>query len=119
MKCLDTYALVEITNGNTNFLKLLDEETVITDITISEFYGYMFDKHNIQTADYWYKKLSFLCVPVSREILVKSVLFRKQNKKQNLSFFDCVGYVFSRENKIQFVTGDREFKDKEGVLFIK
>ena len=42
-----------------------------------------------------------------------------ENKKQNMSFFDCVGYVYARENNIKFVTGDKEFEKKEGVLFIK
>ncbi len=119
IRCLDTYALIELHNGNQKFTNLLNEKCVITDITMAECYGWLYQKHNLQTADFWHRKLSALCVPVPREIMLKAVRFRIDNKKENLSFFDCVGYVFARENNMRFVTGDREFKDKEGVEFIK
>ena len=56
MKCLDTYPLVEIHNGNPKFAHLLTEEIVITDLTMTEFYGYLYRKYNKQTADYLHKK---------------------------------------------------------------
>jgi len=119
MLCLDTYALVEINNGNAKFVDLLDKDVVITDLTMTEFYADMYRKYDEKTADYWHRKLSVFCRSVSRDILIKAVKFRIDNKKQNFSFFDCVGYVFALENNIKFVTGDKEFKHKEGVLFIK
>lgn len=119
MLCLDTYALVEINNGNPKFVSFLEEDAVITDITMAEFYADMYRKYDERTADYWHKKLSVFCKPVHREILIKAVKFRIENKKKNLSFFDCVGYVYSLENSLKFVTGDKEFKDKEGVIFIQ
>jgi predicted nucleic acid-binding protein len=44
--------------------------------------------------------------------------FRIENRKQNLSFFDCAGYVFAMENGMTFVTGDREFRNMKGVEFV-
>jgi len=35
MKCLDTYALMEIYNGNPNFTRLLNDDLIITDITMA------------------------------------------------------------------------------------
>lgn len=118
MKCLDTYALVEICDGNPKFSTLLNEEVVITDLTMAEFYGCLYRKYDLKTAQYWLRKLTPLCHPVSREILIKAVQYRVDNKSQNLSFFDCVGYLFARENNIIFVTGDKEFKHKESVQFM-
>ncbi len=118
MKCLDTYALVEINNGNPKFANLLSEDAVITDATIAEFYGYLYRKYDLKTADYWHRRLSFFCRPVSRGILIKAVVFRTDNSKLNLSFFDCVGYIFAVENGMKFVTGDREFKGKPHVEFL-
>ncbi len=117
-KCLDTYILIEIHNGNPGFAHLLDEEIVITDLTFAEFYGNLLRKHNKKTADYWERKLSLCCRPVSKELLIQSVIFRVEHAKENLSFFDCVGYMFSRKNNFAFVTGDKAFKNREGVLFI-
>ena len=118
MKCLDTYALVEISNGNPLFAHLLNEDVLVTDLTMAEFYGDLYRKYNQKTADYWHRKLSLICQAVPRKVLLKAVQYIIDNKKQNLSFFDCAGYLFALENQIIFVTGDKEFRHKEGVEFI-
>lgn len=38
-KYLDTYALIEIYLGNKKFTIYLDEDFVINDLTLAEFYG--------------------------------------------------------------------------------
>lgn len=119
MKCLDTYALIEITQGNLKYRKITEEDFLITDLTLSEFYSHLYKKHDLKTAEYWLRKFIYFTKPVPLGTLLKAVRFRTDNKKQNLSFFDCVGYVFARENNLTFVTGDQEFKDRDGVEFIK
>ena len=44
---------------------------------------------------------------------------RIEHAKENLSFFDCVGYVFAQEHGLIFVTGDKAFEKREGVEYIK
>ena len=68
--------------------------------------------------DVWYEKLSNLCVDVSVKTLIKAWGFRYDNWKKNVSFFDCVGYIFSKENNYIFVIGDKEFKNMGGVKHI-
>lgn len=119
IKCLDTYTLVEINNGNPKFASLLNEDIVITDLTFAEFYGNIFKKYDKKTADYWHRELSFFCKPVSRDILLKAVIFRIEHSKEKLSLFDCVGYIYSLENNFKFVTGDRAFENREGVIFME
>ena len=119
MKCLVTYALVEINNGNPKFTCLLKEDLVITDVTMAELYAIMYRTYNLRTADYWHKKLNFFCRPVPREILLKASKFRVDNSSQDLSFFDCVGYIYALENNMNFVTGDKEFRHRKGVEFIQ
>ena len=119
MKCLDTYVLVEINNGNPKFAALLSEDVVITDLTFAEFYGDLLRRYDKKSADYCHTKLEAFCRAVSREILLKAIAYRIEHAKENLSFFDCVGYIFSLENNFRFVTGDKAFEYKEGVNFIK
>ena len=38
-KCLDTYALIEISRGNSKFADYLNSHFVITDLTLAEFYA--------------------------------------------------------------------------------
>ena len=117
MKCLDTYALIEIHDQNPNFLHYLNQEFIIPEITMAEFYGVILRDYNEKTAAYLIKKFSSFIIPVNLDVLIKAVKYRHENKQQNLSFFDCVGYIFARENIVKFVTGDKEFQNKPGVEF--
>lgn len=118
MKCLDTYALIEFIEGNPKFQFLASEEVVIPDIIMAEFYAGVYRAEGLSRADFWYGKFCSLCRNVSCELLLKAMRYRVDHRKENLSFFDCVGYIFARENGFIFVTGDKEFKTKEGVQFI-
>ena len=118
MLCLDTYALVEIGLNNPKYSNILNERFVIPDLTMAEFYSLLYKQGHENEAEYWYKRLAAYCHPVSKETLIKSLKYRIDNKKENLSIFDCVGYIFALENNMKFVTGDKAFKNKESVLFI-
>lgn len=119
MKCLDTYALMEISNANPKFSFLMNEDFMVTDLTMAEFYIVLRKKHNDQTAQHWHKKMVPFCKPVARQTLINALLFREENKAEDISVFDAVGYTFARENKHAFVTGDKAFRNKVGVMFIQ
>lgn len=119
MLCFDTYALMEIKQANPKFAGLLNEDFVITDLTMGEFYIVLYKEKDEPEAEKWLGKLEIYCRPVSRDIIIKALKYRINNKKDSLSIFDCVGYMFSIENNFTFVTGDEAFKNKKGVLFIK
>jgi predicted nucleic acid-binding protein len=119
MKCLDTYALVEIHDQNPKFLSLLQEDIVITDITMAEFYTVLYREYGNLTADHWDRKLHHFCRPVNKEILIKAVKLRVDSRQKNLSFFDSVGYTFACEHNMDFVTADEQFEKMKNVLFLK
>lgn len=119
MKCLDTYALIEIHQGNSKFTSLLNDDIMIAETTFAEFYGLIYRKHDKITADYWQRKLEPFCKPVSLSILIKAMQFRVDSRKNDISFFDAVGYTFALENYCSFVTGDKEFEHMKNVMFLK
>ena len=45
--------------------------------------------------------------------------FRLKNKKMDLSYADCIGYIYACENNLKFLTGDEKFKDMDNVEFVK
>lgn len=118
-KCLDTYALVEIANGNAKFAGYLNSNFVITDLTLAEFYAVLLREEGEKVADYWFKKLERYSLLVIKEILIEAIKFRHEHKKQDISFFDAVGYTFSVKNGYYFVTGDKEFESLPNVEFKK
>lgn len=118
-KYLDTYALIEIYLGNEKFSEYLNVEFVINDLTLAEFYGVLLREYGEGEAELWFKKLERYSLQVSRKVLIEAVKFRHEYKKQNISFFDAVGYVFAVKNGYIFVTGDKEFKKLSNVEFKK
>ncbi|MBI3051079.1 hypothetical protein HYY74_01340 [Candidatus Woesearchaeota archaeon] len=119
MLCLDTYALMEIQLANPKFAQLTDEEFTITEWTLTEFYRVLLRENISPAARYWVNKFIPFCSHVPMPILLNAIDFRSQNKKRELSIFDCVGYIFSRDKNYKFVTGDKEFENMPGVLFIR
>ncbi len=119
IKCLDTYALIEIKLGNPKFKDYADFNFVIPDLTLAEFYSVIFREEGEEIADYWFKKIEKYSISVEKEILIEAVKFRQKHKKSNLSFFDAVGYIFSLKKGYKFVTGDKEFEKLKGVEFVK
>ena len=117
--CLDTYALVEISKGNAKFSEYLNSDYVITDLTLAELYSVLLREEGEKVADYWFKKLERYSLPVPKELLIEAIKFRHEHKKQNISFFDAVGYMFSLKKGFYFVTGDKEFSDLPNVDFKK
>ncbi len=119
MYCLDTYVLWEIQYGNEKFLQFPADKTIITEWTLIEFYRGLLKAYNQLTADYWLRKLQPLVLKVELDILLKGALFQHENKKTDISLFDAIGYVYAQENDLLFVTGDKEFKGRKGVMFIQ
>tara|TARA_Y100000310_G_C20670121_1_gene809790 strand:- start:1940 stop:2302 length:363 start_codon:yes stop_codon:yes gene_type:complete len=119
MYCLDTYAIIELAEANSKFAFLLDQEFVIPNTTIAEFFWVCIKENKKEQAEFWIQKLTGSIDIVEVDILMQAQKFRYEHKKQKLSFFDCVGYIYARENGLLFVTGDKEFEKMEGVKFIK
>ena len=119
VKCLDTYALVEISEANPHFSVYLQEDIVVPDLILAEFYAGLLRQFGKQTAQYWFRKIEPYTKSVALPLLIEAVEFRHEHRKENVSFFDAVGYIYSLKNNYLFVTGDKEFKDLKGVEFRK
>ena len=117
--CLDTYALIEIILENPKYSFLVNQHFVITNLTLVELYKTMLKKFGKEIALIWYDKFKPYCEDVDIDLLVKAVDFQYENRREDVSLFDCIGYIFSLENNLTFVTGDKAFKNKNGVLFIQ
>ncbi len=119
MRCLDTYALVEILEGNPAYERIRHEEFVIADPTLAEFYALLCKKPNEKTAKYWLERFRPYSRPAGLDVWIEAVRYRAAHRSENLSIFDCLGYAFSRANGFRFVTGDKEFRAVEGMEFVE
>lgn len=115
----DTYAFVEIINGNQNYMQYVDFPVVTTTLHLLELYYHVLRLSGEEVADFYLIKYGNLVVSITPAIIKRSMLFRRQFSKDNLSYADCVGYALAQELGCKFLTGDIKFKGKDGVEFVR
>ncbi|MBI3035423.1 PIN domain-containing protein [Candidatus Woesearchaeota archaeon] len=116
----DTYALLEVIRGNFNYKKYSKNIGIVTTkLNLMELYCRLYVLHGLETAEFYYQKYHPFVVEVADSLIKKAMIFRAENRKKDLSYVDCIGYVFAKENKIKFLTGDMQFENMENVEFVK
>lgn len=115
----DSYAVIEIITGNPSYARFINESQTITVFNLVEIYYSALNNLNESKAEIIYEKYSKCVVEISDDVLKEAIKFRKTNKKRNLSYADCIGYVYSLKNNLIFLTGDKEFENLDNVEFVK
>ncbi|MEK6906927.1 MAG: PIN domain-containing protein [Nanoarchaeota archaeon] len=114
----DTYALIEIINGNKNYEKYKDQIIYTSLLNIAELWQALLRDFNELTAGKLYSRIKPGLLNLDEELVIKAVLFRFYNKK-NYSLPDCIGYLLAKKYNIKFLTGDKEFEVLDNVEFVK
>lgn len=119
----DSYALIELINGNENYKKYAKSKVIITKLNLIECYNSWISEMGEKKADYYFNFFKPCCIPVLDEDIKEGVKFRinlkDKNRRINPSYIDCIGYVISLRLNIRFLTGDNVFKDFPNVEFVK
>ena len=117
--CLDTYAIIEIMENNPSYHYLLNENCVIPELTLAELFSVILRKTTEKEATKLVQQFESLKQHTSVKTLCNAMKYKKERKKDNVSFFDAIGYMHAQENKQTFVTSDKEFAKEQNVLFLK
>ncbi len=115
----DTYAIIELLKGNPNYSKYFSEEVTITLFNLAEIYWSALNDLVLGDPDQIYNRYSQCVVEISDEVLKEAIKFRKANKKKNLSYTDCIDYIYALKKGMVFLTGDKEFQGIKNVEFAK
>lgn len=115
----DTYALIELIGGNKNYSKYTSHILITSDYNLMELYYSFLKDYGKEVAEHHFNEWVEFTVKIPREIIKMGMEIKLLNKKEKLSYIDCIGYTFALENKIPFLTGDSKFKNKIGVEFVK
>ena len=114
----DTYAIIEIIEGNTNYQSFIDEDIIINNFIFAEI-CYNLIKIDYPKKDAYIEKYKDFIAPVEPEVIKKAMEFRYENIKKKMSMTDCISYFQAKELGIKFLTGDKEFEGLSGVEFVK
>ena len=115
----DTYALVEITKANPNYLVFTQENITIIIFNLVEFFSACLKDFGEEKAKELYNKFKSSVVEIDDETIFESIKFRQEHKRKDLSYTDCLGYIFAKRNNLIFLTGDKEFETFSNVKFVK
>ncbi len=115
----DSYALVELAKGNPKYAPYGGSQITITIFNLVEFtYSVLVDYGEAKAREI-YTKLRDCAVEIDEEVTIEAVKFRRAYKKLDLSYADCIGYIYALKNNLQFLTGDEKFRNFTDVEFVK
>ena len=114
----DTYAILEVINGNTNYQPYLNSGIIINDFIFAEL-CYKLLRENQNNANYYLEKYKDFISHTDYPVIKEAMAFRVKHKKKKLSMTDCISYIMAIRLGIKFLTGDKEFEKFKGVEFVK
>ena len=115
----DSYAVIEIIKGNPKYAKYTHDEVVLTIFNLAEIYWSALNNLGEEAAEDIFKQYKASLIEISDSALKMAIKFRKIHKSKNLSYTDCIGYCIAMQNNLKFLTGDKEFKNMDGVEFVQ
>lgn len=115
----DTYALMEIIGGNKNYEKYENATLVTSEFNLIELYYHFLRNYGKNSAEHYFNHWLGICLQIPHTAIKFGMEIKLQNKKEKLSYIDCIGYAFSLQSDIPFLTGDSKFEHKIGVEFVK
>lgn len=114
----DSYAIIEVIKGASNYEKYNETTFITNTLNLSEVFYSLIREVGERIGEEIINKLNFEFVEISEEIALKASKFKYKNKKLKLSYADCIGYITALENNMKFLTGDKEFEKFKGVEFV-
>ena len=115
----DTYAIIEIAEGNPRYEQYREIDFATARLNIVEFHYRMLRYFNEQTAEASIEKMWNNAVEFDKDTMVEANKFRLKNKSKKLSTTDCIGYIYALKHGMLFLTGDKEFEGLPHVEFVK
>ena len=115
----DSYAIIEILNGNENYKKYNNCIIITTKLNLFEVFYSLLKNVGDEKAGFFMDNYYELAIDFNKNVIKKAAEFRLKHRKRKLSMTDCIGYILSLELGIKFLTGDKEFKDLGNVEYVK
>ncbi|MEK6852247.1 MAG: PIN domain-containing protein [Nanoarchaeota archaeon] len=113
----DTYAIIEIINGNSNYEKFSKVKVATTIFNIVELNYLLLRDFSQSTADTYTSKYWIFIVDINLHDIKEAMKIKIKNKK--LSGADVIGYTVAKRIGIKFLTGDEDFRGIPNVEFVK
>lgn len=115
----DSYALVEMLEGNENYERFADDIVTTTKMNLFEVYYAFLRKGRKDMARMALKYYYDCAVDFDMSVIADAGVLKFSLVKQKVSMVDCIGYVLAEKLGMRFLTGDKEFENLPNVEFVK
>jgi len=116
---LDTYAIIEIINGNKNYSKYINDNCCTSILNLYELHFSILKRYGKEEANFYFNRYLILKVDIAEEDIPLGSEFKLRHKKDNVSYADALGYIIADRRGLKFLTGDKEFNGLPNVEFVK
>lgn len=114
----DSYAIIELIEGNPEYLPYKDSRMATTTLNLIEVHYYLLKKLESKFAEAFLKSLLHAIVDYVPYI-PRANEMRYSMRKHDVSTTDCIGYLVAQSAGMKFLTGDKEFENMPNVEFVK
>jgi predicted nucleic acid-binding protein len=111
----DTYALIEMHEGNPRYARFHDAKIVMNMLNLFELTHYFIRTGMDTNSLIMYEGV---LSPVEFSDAINGAKTKHEHKKFKLSMADCIGYETARRLGIKFLTGDKAFKGMKNVEYV-
>ena len=115
----DTYALIEISGTNPRYSPYKKALLYTTKWNLTELYYHFLHDYGKEIADLYFEAYSDFEIEITPSSIKEAMAFKLYNKKEKLSYVDCIGHCLAKEIGVRFLTGDQKFENKENVEYVK
>ncbi|MBI2147418.1 PIN domain-containing protein [Candidatus Woesearchaeota archaeon] len=115
----DSYAIIELTNGNPRYARFSEETVILTMFNLVEIAYSALQKLGAEKAREAYHQLITSVHEIDEHTFFGALELKKKYKQRDLSYADCIGYAFAKQHALLFLTGDSKFEDLPNVEFVK
>lgn len=120
----DSYAVLAYISGEKAYAKYFDEERssgALTKLNLMEIYFRAAKVHGNGAARQIIDRFSKYLIDFDIDDIVGSMKLREElmKKRMDISYVDALGYYLAKKMQIPFLTGDRHFRELEGVKFVR
>jgi uncharacterized protein len=115
----DSYAIIEITQGNSNYKPYKGAICITTKLNMFEVFYSILKQYGEEKSTLILNKYYPTVIEYGKEIIKEAALLKVKHKKQKLSMADCIGYIIAKRYHVPFLTGDKEFEGMDNVEYVK
>jgi len=114
----DSYAIIELIEGNPAYLKYMQSRMATTTLNLIEVHYHLLRKFGDKFAEAFFVSLLNATVDYV-PVIPKANVMRYSMRRRDVSTPDCVGYLVAQSAGMKFLTGDKEFENMSNVEFVK